>query len=660
MRLFIAEKPSLARAIAEALPGTKRRGKENIVCGDGDVVAWCVGHILETAPPEAYGPHFTSWRLEHLPITPRDWKLRVLESDLLCGIEGLLRKASRVVHAGDPDREGQLLVDEVLSFLDYRGPVDRLLVRDLRPEAVRHALGALEPNARYRPLYESALARQRADWLYGMNMTRLYTLLGRAAGYDGVLSVGRVQTPVLGLIVARDRAIAEFRPEPYFVVTASVRAVGGETFRARWLPPTAQGVAAEDAEHPVRAPGRIATREIAEGIRQRVFGHSGTVTARTDDTKSEAPPLPYSLADLQVDAGRRLGLSAHAVLEACQSLYETHRLLTYPRSDCSHLPEGQHAQARDVARALTSQVPSLAASAAQADFSRRSKAWNDKKITAHHAIIPTPAAGDPVRLSDRERAIYELVGRRYLAQFHPPHEFLQSRLELEIAGERFAATGRVIVQMGWKALVTDAPDEGAGAATGESQKEEDDSESSAALPRLAPGDRVTAVDVAIADKRTKPPRPFTDASLIAAMCGVGKFVRQPQIRKVLTETDGIGTPATRAAILEMLFERGYVRRAQKTIVSTDTGRALIRALPEVATTPDMTALWELGMRAITERRQTLEAFLRRIEAQLVELVAQGKASGRIPVAPRPRDGARPRRSAPTPSHRVSRGAGRPR
>ena len=268
MRLFIAEKPSLARAIAEALPGPQKRVRSHIECGAGDVVAWCAGHILQMAPPESYGDAYRTWRLESLPIAPSDWKLEVSSPELVASIRRLLRDAKRVVHAGDPDREGQLLVDEVLHFLGYRGPVDRLLVRDLSPEAVRRQLGALEPNGKYRSLYESALARQRADWLYGMNMTRLYTLLGRGpTGQGGVLSVGRVQTPLLGLIVARDRAIAEFRPVPYYVVAAKIGAGGGETFRAVWAPgPTAE----LDPE------GRLLSREAAEAVRDRASGREAS------------------------------------------------------------------------------------------------------------------------------------------------------------------------------------------------------------------------------------------------------------------------------------------------------------------------------------------------------------------------------------------------
>src|SRR5579859_6871247 len=201
MRLFIAEKPSLARAIADVLPGPHKRAPSHIECGDGNTVAWCAGHILQTAPPEAYSPEYKTWKLEHLPISPKEWKLEASTPALVKSLKGLLKHATRVVHAGDPDREGQLLVDEVLLYLGYEGPVDRILVSDLSPDAVKRALADLQPNGKFRGLSESALARQRADWLYGMNMTRLYTLLGRSAGHDGVLSVGRVQTPLLGLIV---------------------------------------------------------------------------------------------------------------------------------------------------------------------------------------------------------------------------------------------------------------------------------------------------------------------------------------------------------------------------------------------------------------------------------------------------------------------------
>jgi DNA topoisomerase-3 len=645
MRLFVAEKPSLARAIAEALPAPRRRVDSHIECGAGDVVAWVVGHILEMAPPERYRAEYGEWRLEHLPIVPSEWKLEMSEAVLLQSIARLLKKASRVVHAGDPDREGQLLVDEVLEFLGYRGPVDRLLVRDLSSEAIGAALGALEPNAKYRPLYESALARQRADWLFGINMTRLYTVLGRAAGYHGVLSVGRVQTPLLGLIVARDRAIAEFRPAAYYVVEADVRAGGGEAFRARWVP--AASVELDDEK-------RLLRREVAEAARLRLAGRPGVVATCSEDPKSEAPPLPYSLADLQMDASRRLGLSAQAVLDACQALYERHRLLTYPRSDCAYLPEAQHAQAGSVLAAVAKHLPFLGPAVAAADAARRSKAWNDKKVTAHHAIVPTAGAADPSqKLTPTERSLYELVARRFLAQFYGAHEWVETRLELDLAGERLAARGRRTTAAGWKALYADSAGSSDAKTAQENSDGDEERESEAPLPALPPGSPVTVQRAAVLDKRTKPPKPFTDASLIAAMCGVAKFVSDPNTKKILTEADGIGTPATRAGIIETLFERRYVERVKRAIVSTETGRALIRTLPDVATTPEMTAVWEAAIRAIAEGKQSHGAFLERVKAQLEALVAQGRAVGRvaIPAAASPAAARTPRASTRQPNSR---------
>ena len=313
MRLFIAEKPSLARAIADALPGPQTKRRDFIECGPEDVVAWCAGHILELAEPEKYSPEYKEWRLEHLPIAPTVWRLTPTATDLLRTIRSLLPRASRVVHAGDPDREGQLLVDEVLQYLGYRGPVDRLLISDLNLPAVREALADIRSNGRYHGLYQAALARQRADWLYGINLTRLYTVLGRAGGHDGVLSVGRVQTPLLGLIVRRDSEVDTFQPRTYFVVTAGVRWRAG-TFTATWQAPPGATPSAVDAQ------GRLVSRDHAAAIKASVEGQQGTVVRCTREKRSAGPALPYSLPDLQMDAGRRLGLTPKQTLDWRHSL----------------------------------------------------------------------------------------------------------------------------------------------------------------------------------------------------------------------------------------------------------------------------------------------------------------------------------------------------
>ena len=618
-RLFIAEKPSLARAIADVLPQAQRRDNY-IECGS-DIVAWCAGHILELADADAYNPDFKQWKLEHLPISPFEWKLAVKTPELLKTIKSLLPRVDVVVNAGDPDREGQLLVDEVLYFLNYRGPVERVLISDLNPAAVREALGALQPNAKFQRLYEAAVGRQRADWLYGINMTRLYTVLGRAAGYQGgTLSIGRVQTPLLGLIVRRDLEIENFVPKAYFSLVADVSGAA-HPFSATWQP-------GDGADHAFDDEGRLVDRGFAAAIARKTDGQPATVSKASRDKKSEAAPLPYSLAELQIDAGRRLGLTPQAVLEICQALYETHRLTTYPRSDCSYLPEGHLAQAADVVRAVASVDPQLGAAASAADLAVRSRAWNDGKVTAHHAIIPTPKASLSQPLSNDERNVYNLIARRYLAQFHPRHEFYQLEAELHVAGERFIAKGRQPIAPGWRRLYDSPGDrEDLDDKDPDAPLQDDDVDPHSPIPPLKPGQILRVAKTRTVEKKTKPPRRFTSASLVQAMTGIARYVANPQIKALLRESDGIGTPATQARIIQLLFDRGYVEEKKRLVYSTATGRALIKALPPVTTQPDMTALWESTLRKVQEGQAPLEGFLHAVRAQLGELVERAKNAG---------------------------------
>ena len=625
MRLFIAEKPSLARTIAEALPGPRRKCQAWIECGDNDVVAWCAGHILEQAPPDAYGDEYKSWRLEHLPIVPAEWKLIPKTRELLLALKSLLKKADRVVHAGDPDREGQLLVDEVIKYLGYKGPVDRVRIQDATAGGARNALAALRPNSDFRGLSEAALARSRADWLYGMNLTRLYTLQGRAGGHDDVLSVGRVQTPVLGLVVRRDREIEDFKPKPFFTVGATCSSRSGEVV-ATWRP--------SESDQPfLDEDGRLVDRSRASLLEQ-LAGTAGTVASASIDKKSEAPPLPFNLADLQIEADRVLGLKAKETLDACQALYEAHRLTTYPRSDCAHLPEAHFENRAAVAKALGSCSPALADLVAKADLGRHSKAWNDSKVTAHHAIIPTSRPAAEVDLGDKERAIYELIASRYLAQFYGPHVFNVARLELRLGDEVFIASSRQTLDPGWRATLPPSK-------SGRDSAEDGPDIDNPTLPPLQMGDPVEATEIRAVEKKTTPPKRFTEGSLVQAMIGIARFVDDPKIRQILGEADGIGTPATRAEIIETLFKRGFLKRSGRQLISTTTGRMLISVLPAAATTPDMTAIWEAAMRKIADGKLPLDDFLRRVLAQLQHLVDGGKRSGslKIPGArPCPRPG----------------------
>lgn len=603
MRLFIAEKPSLGRAIADVLPKPHKKGEGFIETAQGDVVTWCIGHLLEQAEPDAYDAAFKQWRMEHLPIVPSQWQLvaKPKTKAQLAVIKRLIKQADCVVNAGDPDREGQLLVDEVIDFLGYpkTRPVQRCLISDLNPPAVRRALDKLRDNKEFVPLAVSALARSRADWLYGINMTRAYTLLGRKGGCSELLSVGRVQTPLLGLVVRRDLEIEAFVPKPFYEVLAHLVTDNNERFSAKWLPSEAC-LPWQDEE------GRVLNRALAAKVVERIQGQSAQVEEVEEQARKQAAPLPYNLSSLQIDAAKRFGMDAKRVLDVCQSLYERHKLITYPRSDSRHLPSEHFNRAPQVRDAIAATAPALARAVNEADGRIRSKAWNDGKVDAHHAIIPTEKRGNEGSLGADETKLYGLIARQYLLQFYPPFEYNDSKVLLRLAGGLFQAKARRILKAGWKALL--------------GVEEDDDEEKAGTLPALKKGEQLLCERGELLEKMTQPPKPFTDATLLAAMTGIARYVQDPEIRKTLRETDGLGTEATRAGIIDLLFKRRFLVRQGKSIKATPTGRALVQALPASATTPDMTALWEQSLGQIAERHGSYQHFMGPLTEQLHGLV----------------------------------------
>ena len=603
MRLFIAEKPSLGRAIADVLPKPHKKGEGFIETAQGDVVTWCIGHLLEQAEPDAYDAAFKQWRMEHLPIVPSQWQLvaKPKTKAQLAVIKRLIKQADCVVNAGDPDREGQLLVDEVIDFLGYpkTKPVQRCLISDLNPLAVRRALDKLRDNKEFVPLAVSALARSRADWLYGINMTRAYTLLGRKGGCSELLSVGRVQTPLLGLVVRRDLEIEAFVPKPFYEVLAHLVTDNNERFSAKWLPSEAC-LPWQDEE------GRVLNRALAAKVVERIQGQPALVEEVEEQARKQAAPLPYNLSSLQIDAAKRFGMDAKRVLDVCQSLYERHKLITYPRSDSRHLPSEHFNRAPQVREAIAATAPALAGAVNEADGRIRSKAWNDGKVDAHHAIIPTEKRGNEGSLGADEAKLYGLIARQYLLQFYPPFEYNDSKVLLRLAGGLFQAKARRILKAGWKALL--------------GVEEDDDEEKAGTLPALKKGEQLLCERGELLEKMTQPPKPFTDATLLAAMTGIARYVQDPEIRKTLRETDGLGTEATRAGIIDLLFKRRFLVRQGKSIKATPTGRALVQALPASATTPDMTALWEQSLGQIAERHGSYQQFMGPLTEQLHGLV----------------------------------------
>ncbi|WP_257286061.1 DNA topoisomerase III [Endozoicomonas sp. SESOKO1] len=626
MRLFIAEKPSLGRAIADVLKKPLKKQEGYIESASGDVVTWCIGHLLEQEEPDAYDPAYKTWKLEHLPIVPMQWKLRPRKGgrSQLSVINKLLKRADIIVNAGDPDREGQLLVDEVLDYLKLsaqrKKDVRRLLISDLNPSAVSQALGRMRSNQEFVPLAVSALARSRADWLYGINLTRACTLLGRKVGFNGLLSIGRVQTPILGLVARRDTEIEHFQPKPYFEVFATLLTAKDETFKAKWIP-------SEACQNWMDEEGRVLDRRLAQNVVDRITGKQGTVKRVEDKRGKETPPLPYSLSALQIDAARQLRMDAKAVLDGCQRLYEQ-KLITYPRSDCRYLPEEHFSQAPEVLATIRHNVFSLGKAVDQALPERKTSAWNDKKVGAHHAIIPTSLRTDIERLSDLDRKLYALIARQYVVQFYPDHTFRKRVVDVEIEKGLFRAGSRQTVEEGWKALINT----GKSHQRSSDDKSDEDNGESAFLPELAKGDVLDCPEAELKEKMTQPPKPFNDATLLSAMTGIARFVQDKDIRKILRETDGLGTEATRASIIELLFKRQFLERKGRSIHASATGRALVNALPERVTTPDMTARWEASLNDIVERKGSYGAFMGGLDQELRALLMQTMNDGLPSVA----------------------------
>ena len=612
MRLFIAEKPSLGRAIATGL-GNQKKAEGCIRCGN-DVVTWCFGHMLEQAWPRDYKPEYAHWRREHLPIIPSQWKYKVKKDAAaqLDIIGSLLREADSVVNAGDPDREGQLLVDEVLEHFRYTGHVERIWLASLDDLSVKKALANLTDNARYAPLRDAARARSRADWLTGINATRALTIKGRSDGRSDVLSLGRVQTPTLALVVARDLEIAHFKPVDYFVLRASLVHSAGD-FAVTFVP-------SED-QAGLDSSGRLIDAAVANALIAAHKKTDGLVTEATREAKSRAMPLPHCLSSLQKAASSTLGMSAQQVLDTAQALYEK-KLTTYPRTDCRYLPEEQFADAAAVLAALSS-LPGLEQVAGKADASLKSATWNTKKVTAHHAIAPTGEV-PPDSLPQKERALYLMIATAFCLQFHAPMRYEAQKVVVSLADTRWETTGRRILDPGWTAF--------------SGHDDEDDDPDEQSLPPLEKGDTVHCRDVQTLKKKTSPPARFTEGTLIEAMANVHRFVADTDAKTALKEAKGIGTEATRAKVLETLKERGYLVADRKALVSTPLGREVIALTPPTLKDPITTAEWESRLESIAHGAETLDAFLADQCRILPDLLAPILGDGK-PAFPCPSCGA---------------------
>jgi DNA topoisomerase-3 len=631
MRVFIAEKPQLGQVIAEAL-GNVRRKDGYFECGTGaDVVTWCVGHLLELSPPEAHNSAYKNWDAADLPLKLRPAKYQPIArtKDQLATVGQLIGKASEIVHAGDPDDEGQLLVDEVLVHFGNTSPVKRILINDLNANAARKALESLRDNQEFFGLFQKALARSIGDQLYGFNMTRACTLAGQAKGVKGVLSVGRVQTPILGLIVNRYLANKSHAGVFYYTVAASL-AFGSGRSNARLV------IAGTS---PVDEKGRIIDEAYANQVADACGQKPATVTQASVVEKQTPAPLPFALLDLQVTMSKAHGIDAEKTLALTQALREKYKAITYNRSDCSYLSDEQFAEAPQTLDLLSQALPDLAGLFTEAKAERKSRAFDNSKVSAHTAIIPTAVKIDLAQLSADERAVYLAIVKRYVAQFLPEKRYLSAEVRFEVAGHTFLARSIKVTHPGWTAQVAEESDE--------------DDDAQDAPDAVSPFDVLSALKVAdsglcdgvtVAKEKTKPLPLYTEATLLKDLQRVAKYVKDPRIKQLLIardhgkkgESGGIGTPATRASMLTKLQERGFYAVEKKKLIPTALGLEFIAALPAIATTPDMTALWHEQQQMIEAGELTVDAFLDELErfiADQVQGVDLGNVQGTAKPAP---------------------------
>lgn len=637
--LYIAEKPSLGRAIAEGL-GIVRRENGFFVCRNGATVTWCFGHLFEQAEPDDYLPDDIPttkrgkkmWRLRDLPVIPTEWKTLVRKQKGVKGqlsvIGKLIRSSAVIVNAGDPDREGQLLVDEVLEHFRVRKPVKRFWVSAIDPASIKKGLAALKENQGYAGMRDAARARSRADWLLGMNLSRAYTLTGPG----GLIAVGRVQTPTLAMVARRDYAVRHFVPKPYLAITANL-AKEAEAFRAKWQPKPGQPGMDEEGKLLLDIPlGRALVEKLSKE-------KTATVLSAETKRKRVYPPKVYSLADIQAEANRLYGFTAEETLAGCQALYEKHKVTSYPRTDSSYLPESQHAEAPSVLAAVAKTFPATAKAVEKADPTLKSPVFNDKKVTAHHGIVPVTHAVDWSQLSDREQKLYRLIAKRYIAQFFPVHEYDETVVKLSIGDETFIARGRVVVVKGWKALYAKvekaAPEKrSVKSRKGDEKNESDDEDAAQTLPPLQKGDVVDVLSVDGREDQTKPPAYFTEGTLIAAMETIWKSFDDPHLQEKLKEAGGIGTPATRSMIIQELKRKNYLETEGKKLHCTEEGRqVLLTASPKVRSAV-LTAQFEAKLQEIERGTTTLAAFVAEYEAfiraELAEVTAKREGGKTAP------------------------------
>lgn len=611
MRVFVAEKPSVARSIASAI-GVKQQKDGYIECKDGSIVTNCFGHLLERAEPDYYLPDSVPvnpktkrkiWRREDLPIVPQHFKKFVSKGKgkQLKIIKSLVTQATEVVNAGDPDREGQLLVDEVLEYVGYKGKVTRYWQSAMDSVSVKRALNGIVDNRKYYSWGIAAEARGIADWLVGMNYSRQLTIKNHS-----LISVGRVQTPVLRIVVDRDQAIANFKPKDFFNLECNFKNAN-YSYKGKLQIP-------EDLLDPE---GQLTDRNKLNAICTEIQGKTGTVTKANKELKKTQPKLLYTLADLQVDCSRLYGMSAKKTLDIAQELYETHKMTTYPRSSCEYLPKAQIKDVSVILNYLKDGLSEYTKYVAMATNIEGNRVFNDEKVNeaAHTGLAPTPSPVTQAKisaLSDDCKKVYFLIVKRYICCFMPPYMYNELTVETRVNSYLFKTTLKSAVQAGFKVF--------------DSQNDKED-ETIKELPKITLNDVVKLTEQNVVSGKTTPPKYFTEGTLIQAMRNIAKYIDNAAEKKLLKETDGLGTEATRAEIIERLKAHNFIEvsktgKTKGKIISTEEGRNALKVIPQKLQSAVLTAHEEEKLRMIQESKLSLSEFVVTKEKELRQTMSE--------------------------------------
>lgn len=587
MIVCIAEKPSVAREIAAVLGATTRR--DGYMEGNGYCVTWTFGHLCELKEPADYGNQWRSWSIVHLPIMPERFGIKLKDDggirEQFAAIERLVSQATEVINCGDAGQEGELIQRWVLQLSGCKVPVKRLWLSSMTTEAIKEAFGNLKDDSEYLNLYHAGMTRAIGDWLLGMNATRLYTVKYQQGSHHRTLSVGRVQTPTLALIVDRYEQIQTFVPEPYWEIKTIYR----------------------DTKF-ASTQGRYDTVEEAQEVARIISDEELYITDLTKKKGKEAPPRLFDLTSLQIEANKKYGYSADDTLATIQALYER-KLVTYPRVDTTYLTTDIYAKCPQIMNGLHSYIPDLIAPLAHKKLPRSKKVFDDSKVTDHHAIIPTGERG-PL-LSAAETQVYDLIVKRFIAAFYPDMQYEQTTVMAKIAEIEFKATGRVIVEQGWKSVYQSEPSS--------DEEQSDGADDKSILPDFVIGEHGPHTPDLL-EKQTQPPKLYTEATLLNAMETAGKLVDDDDLKDAMKQK-GIGRPSTRAAIIQTLLQRDYIRKERKNLVPTPVGIDLIHTIHnDLLKSVQLTGEWEYKLRLIEKGEYDPGVFIRELKDMVSELV----------------------------------------